>query len=213
MVKKKSGDEPDQKDVAAIQNYLDWIDQAPAILKEDLEKIIEFILSAGEAYLPASKLSESDKEFRSNEIKQLDELRETLRILDLNIADNFLKTKIWRAVNLAMIAGNNLAQYGEPIPAVKGEIFIRQQSLKGKTSAAKRARDAAKGWQAVALKLAGMVRGIKPDISQEGVADYIRDHWTKHSNERRRGRRRLIELISHWESEGKLAKRVTQSTG
>ncbi len=43
MGNKNSVDEPDEKDIAAIQNYLDWIDQGPTVLKDDLEKFLSLL--------------------------------------------------------------------------------------------------------------------------------------------------------------------------
>jgi len=130
-------EEPDQKDVDAFSAWLDKIEKAPLELEKDLNALIEWLVAEKNKYLPNTKLPADEISFFENEIGRIHKIKHSLRLLDGAVTDAALKADIWHMVVNAFVAGINLGQYGEPIAAVKGEVFGRNARTMAADKAAK----------------------------------------------------------------------------
>jgi hypothetical protein len=128
--------------------------------------------------------------------------------------DEALAELISESVEQILFTGCELAKYHPPSPSLLKRIEItakrRSQTENGKKRALQKAQIADETWRPVALKLAVMARKSNPRSSQEDVANYIREHWDKHSKYICPKNRTLISAISNWEHEEKLVRRITQ---
>lgn len=113
---------PDPKTVDALAVWLEQVEVAPKALEKELTKLIEFLVSEKDKFLPKLNSSKQDQEFFDNELEIINSLRHKLRLLDETIADAFLKAEIWSAVVTIFVAGINLGQYSNPSGTVKDDL-------------------------------------------------------------------------------------------
>ena len=169
-------DEPDQRDVDAFFAWLAKVEQAPKVLDVELSKLIEFLISEKNQFLPKLTCSKEDQEFFDNELERIYEVRHRLRLIDEIITDASLKADIWEVVVATFIAGINLGQYSEPIDLVKDKEKSRRQSAAQKASVESRRLKNENTWIPIALELAKLAR-TAGEKSLDDVVSYIRKHW------------------------------------
>lgn len=206
-------DEPEKKVVGAFVAWLTKVEQAPKVLDEELTKLIEFLISEKDKFLPRLTSSKKDQEFFDNELERINTVRHSLRLMDETVTDTALKAQIWEAVVAIFIAGINLGNYSEPIDIAKKELNSRRQRSNSAEANKAKADRAEIEWRKTALKLAEMALQAGKR-SQNDIAEYIMANWKeyiktpehKNSNKKPPKYSTLITAISNWQSTRKLQK-------
>lgn len=205
-------DEPDQKDVDGIIAWLTKVERAPKVLDDELSKLINFLITEKDKFLPKLTNSKEDQEFFDNELERINTVRHTLRLMDETVNDTSLKADIWGVVVAIFIAGINLGQYSEPISLVKKELNAERQRSNSKGGNKAKADQAEIKWRQTALKLAEMALQAGK-CSRDDIAEYIRENWKEYiktnkqhetSNKNPPKHSTLVTALSAWRREGKL---------